>query len=350
MKPYLVALLVNTIYAGMIIFSKAAFNQGLSTFVFIFYRQLTASLLLVPLAFIFERKKAPPVSFMILLKLFFLSLIGITGSLNIYNVGLKYTSSIVVSAINNSIPVITFFIAFALRLEKIKLKTLPGTTKLIGVILCLVGVVTVAFYTGPRFSLKILHLYLHVHHSSSPETHVNWIEGTFLILIANITWSVWLILQGKMLVEYPSKLLMTALQCTFSAVTCFCISIGVERDFTKWRLGWDIGLVAVLYCGFVVTGVAYYLQAWCIEKKGAVFMAMATPFCFVITTILSAVLLGEMTSLGSILGGLLMVGGLYSVLWGKSKEQSQAQATLPVEVGKAKDCVEEDMMASPFHP
>lgn len=43
-----------------------------------------------------------------------------------------------------------------------------------------------------------------------------------------------------------------------------------------------------------------------------------------------------------------MVGGLYGVLWGKSKEQ--AQAILPVEAEKTKDCVEEHITTSPFHP
>lgn len=27
----------------------------------------------------------------------------------------------------------------------------------------------------------------------------------------------------------------------------------------------DVGLVVVAYSGFVVTGVSFYLQAWCIE-------------------------------------------------------------------------------------
>jgi hypothetical protein len=39
----------------MFIVSKAAFNQGMNTYVFIFYRQAAASLLLLPLAILLER-------------------------------------------------------------------------------------------------------------------------------------------------------------------------------------------------------------------------------------------------------------------------------------------------------
>ena len=54
-KPYLAAVLVQLTYTGFYVMSKAAFVEGVSTFVFIFYRQAAACVLLVPLAVIFER-------------------------------------------------------------------------------------------------------------------------------------------------------------------------------------------------------------------------------------------------------------------------------------------------------
>lgn len=70
-----------------------------------------------------------------------------------------------------------------------------------------------------------------------------------------------------------------------------------------------------------MTGVSYYLQAWVIEKKGSVFMAMSPPVALIITMFCSSFLLGDITYLGSILAGILLVGALYSVLWGKCREQ-----------------------------
>jgi hypothetical protein len=54
-KAYVIAIVVQVIYTGLSVLSKAAFNDGMSIFVFNFYRQATGSLLLLPLALLFQR-------------------------------------------------------------------------------------------------------------------------------------------------------------------------------------------------------------------------------------------------------------------------------------------------------
>ncbi|KAK3038929.1 hypothetical protein RJ639_027557 [Escallonia herrerae] len=84
----------------------------------------------------------------------------------------------------------------------------------------------------------------------------------------------------------------------------------------------------VIIKGIMVTGVSFYLQAWVIEKKGAVFLAMSTSLSLIITMFSSRLLLGEIIHLGSVVGGTLLVGGLFSVLWGKSEEKKMADRML----------------------
>jgi drug/metabolite transporter (DMT)-like permease len=48
----------------------------------------------------------------------------------------------------------------------------------------------------------------------------------------------------------------------------------------------------------VVTGVGYYLQAWCVEIRGPVFLAVWTPLSFVLTIFCSSFFLGEIVHLG----------------------------------------------------
>ncbi|THU53892.1 hypothetical protein C4D60_Mb10t19170 [Musa balbisiana] len=259
-KPYLAAVLVQLTYTGFYVMSKDAFDEGVSTFVFIFYRQAAACLLLVPLAVIFERNRSPPLKLVTAVKMFLHALIG-----------------------------------------------------------------------GPR--IHPFHLHGHFAHSPGRRDHApantpkaTWIEGTFFVIGANLTWSLWLVYQGILLKEYPSKLMLTTLQCLLSAVQSLFVAMAFERESSKWKLNWDMGLLAILYSGFIVTGVSFYLQSWCVEKKGPVFVAIFTPLSLVFTMICSTIFLGEMITLGSVLGGLLMVGGLYSFLWGKSKE------TMPCEV------------------
>nr|CAB3453057.1 unnamed protein product [Digitaria exilis] len=324
-KAYATAILVQVILTGMSVISKAAFDAGMSTFVFVFYRQAAGSILMLPLALFFQRKNAWSMPFPWLLKLFMCALVGNTLSLSLYNVSLKLTSATVAAAASNSMAVVTFCLALLLRMEVVKLRSASGVAKLAGVALCLAGVFAIAFYSGPTLS-PINHHHTFTadgpgsgHANASSNSKTTWIEGTFLMILANVAWSVSIVWQVTMLVA-------TTL-CVFSAVQSFVVAVAAVRDFSRWRLRPDVSLIAVVYAGFVVTGVTYYLQAWCVEMKGPVFFAVWTPLCFVLTMFCSSFFLGEIVHLGSVVGGILLVGGLYSVLWGKNKESSSKAAS-----------------------
>lgn len=49
MRPYVVVVIIQVIYTGMFVLSKAALDEGLSPTVFLFYRQAVASAVLVPI-------------------------------------------------------------------------------------------------------------------------------------------------------------------------------------------------------------------------------------------------------------------------------------------------------------
>ncbi|RCV43210.1 hypothetical protein SETIT_9G276900v2 [Setaria italica] len=207
-------------------------------------------------------------------------------------------------------------------MEAVKLRSSSGIAKVTGVALCLAGALTIALYTGPSLSPINHHRAFGAHAApaSKAPSCGTWIIGTFLMVLSNVTWSLWMVWQAVVLKEYPNKMLITTVQCVFSTVQSFVVAAVAERDFTKWKLQFDVSLLAVAYTGFVVTGVSFYLQAWCVEIKGPVFLAFWNPLCFVMTIFCSSSFLGEIVHLGSIVGGLLLVCGLYSVLWGKSRE------------------------------
>jgi hypothetical protein len=50
--------------------------------------------------------------------------------------------------------------------------------------------------------------------------------------------------------------------------------------------------------GFVVNGVCFYLQVWCMEMKGPVFLAIWFPLCLLFTMFSSSFFLGEIIHLG----------------------------------------------------
>ncbi|XP_039133733.1 WAT1-related protein At5g64700-like [Dioscorea cayenensis subsp. rotundata] len=337
-RPYAVVILVQLIDAGMFIITKAALTFGLNPLVFIFYRHAFGTFLLAPIAMIFLRRKAqsPALSFMLLFKTFMLVLMGISIFYAIYYIGLSYISATATSAISNSLPVFTFIFAVFLRMETLKLKSRSGIVKLLGILFCVTGILIIALYKGPQLSsLNHHHIQLNNHEGNSnhESNHsiTTWIKGSFLVVLSCVICSLWFICQGTLLKELQSKLHFTTYVCIFSTIQSFVIAIMFERDFTKWKLHWDMGLLAIGYSAVAVTGLSYYLQAWCVDKKGPVFLAISTPLSFVFTMIGSSFILGEQINMGSALGGISMVAGLYSVLWGKSMETKVPQPSIVIE-------------------
>ncbi|KAJ4786582.1 WAT1-related protein [Rhynchospora pubera] len=338
-RPYVVVVIIQAIYTGMFVLSKAAFDAGLSPLVFLFYRQALASIALVPITIVLKWGASSNLSFMVLFKIFMLALIGITFGLNVSHIGLKLTSETVGSAAFNAIPVITFFLAFLMRMETLNLTKSHGIAKAAGVILCLAGVGLIAFYMGP--SIPPLNHHQLFHPKSDGPTEApskgTWIKGTFLLFFSNVAWSLWLVMQGFILKECPSKILLTTIQCVFSTFQTFVVAIVFERDFSKWKMGFDVQLLSVVYCALCNAGISWYLQAWCLQVKGPVFVAMSNPLCIIFTVLCALLILGAPVSLGSILGGILTVAGLYSVLWGKSIESKMFKLSNENSAGQNKE-------------
>ncbi|MFS7941103.1 putative EamA domain-containing protein [Helianthus anomalus] len=114
-KPYIAMFIVQAIYAGMALLSKASISSGMNSFIFVVYRQAFATLSLAPFAYFFERKNVAHLSYTLTWKIFFSSLIGITICSNMYYYALNHTTATFAAASTNLIPAITFVIAFALR-------------------------------------------------------------------------------------------------------------------------------------------------------------------------------------------------------------------------------------------
>ncbi|KAL9359028.1 hypothetical protein Peur_047151 [Populus x canadensis] len=330
-KPYVAMLFVQFVYAGMALFSKAAISKGMNSHVFVVYRQAFASVSLAPLAFFLERKEGAPLSWSLLFKIFLVSLCGVTMSLNLYYIAISYTTATFAAATTNTIPAITFVMAALLRMESISIKHLHGIAKVLGSVICVSGVLVFAFVKGPP--VNFMNWYPSNDHKQVQDSsktccsREEWIKGSLIMISANTLWSLWLVLQGPIVKQYPAKLRLTTLQCVFSCIQSTFWAIAVERNPSAWKLGWDLKLLSVAYCGIIVTGISFWLQVWVIEKKGPLFTSMFTPLALIITAIFSAFLWKETLHWGSAGGDVLLMGGLYCVLWGKKREEDRKSVT-----------------------
>nr|CAB3501362.1 unnamed protein product [Digitaria exilis] len=210
-------------------------------------------------------------------------------------------------------------------METLKLTRFHGKVKFVGILFCIAGVIVMSVYKGPMFrSFNHHHLFQSGGGSSSgaAEMHSNkqWVLGIVYMTLSNVLAGLWTVLQEP-LIEDTSKLMNTTLQISCASVQTFLVAVAAERDFSKWKLGWNVSLVAIIYSGVIVTALSYYMQMWTIAKRGPVFLAMSMPLTFVFTIIISFSIIGDTIGLGSILGGVLLVGGLYNVFWGKRIEE-----------------------------
>lgn len=69
--------------------------------------------------------------------------------------------------------------------------------------------------------------------------------------------------------EYPNKMVVTTAQSVFSTVQLFVVAVVAERDFSKWKLGLDVGLIAVIYT-VIKTAPSFQMFSYFFFKTGMV--------------------------------------------------------------------------------
>ncbi|KAG2699556.1 hypothetical protein I3760_07G196900 [Carya illinoinensis] len=77
--------------------------------------------------------------------------------------------------------------------------------------------------------------------------------------------------------------------------------------------------------GVVVTGLSYYVRTWSIKKRGPVFTTAFNPLLVVLSFLLQTFVLGNSAHLGNIVGGVLVILGLYLLLWAKANEMEKKE-------------------------
>ncbi|XP_042450315.1 protein WALLS ARE THIN 1-like [Zingiber officinale] len=308
-------------YAGFHVVSRAALNMGISKVVFPVYRNIIALILLVPFAYFLEKKDRPPMTLSFLTQFFLLALCGITANQGFYLLGLDNTSPTFASAIQNSVPAITFAMAAALRIEKVQLNRRDGIAKVAGTLACVGGATIITLYKGPSiFSPMTLN-------SVAPPAMAegkNWTLGCVYLIGHCLSWSGWLVLQKPVLMKYPARLSVTSYTCFFGVIQFLIIAAFIERDADAWAFHSGGELFTILYAGFVASGVAFAVQTWCIDRGGPVFVAVYQPVQTLVVAIMASIALGEQFYLGGIIGAIFIIAGLYLVLWGKSEERTFA--------------------------
>lgn len=272
-------------------------------------------------------------------------------AMGFYYYGLGDTTATYASNFLNLIPITTFIFSTILRIEKLGLHTRVGKIKTMGAMLCLAGALTVALYKGPAVIS---------HHDAHPllanKAKSNYLRGTMFLVASVLSYGLWFIFQVKLFKVFPCKYMATMLICIIAAVQQVVIGLCIDHSKSSWSLGSSLNLVTIVYSGAFATAATFCLVSWGVAERGPTYPSMFNPLSLITIAVVEALFMSEELKLGSLIGMLLIIVGLYAFLWAKNKEfknmkqalaETTASTPLPVTTGSINHNINEKNSTAP---
>ncbi|KAK1290534.1 WAT1-related protein [Acorus calamus] len=284
-KPYVVITVVYLNFSVFTVLVKSVVSDGVSGTILTLYQFIVGTVVLFCLSFFIERMTLNQV-------------------LSSWSLGL--VSATFYGVTTNMSPAIVFLLAVASGRERLRLLSGIGQLKVWGVITSVTGATVMVAWSGPT-----------LRHNPSMAS-----GGQFLGVVIG--------LQEPVAIKFPAELTLTAFMSLFGTIQTTAIAAITEPlDSWKIRIKGSLMLFVILYGGCVMPILAYYALIWCIHKKGPVFAAAFSPLLIVFSFFIETLILGKQAHLGSVVGAMLVIGGLYLLLLGMAKEQKRLQTLSP---------------------
>ncbi|KAL1188932.1 WAT1-related protein [Cardamine amara subsp. amara] len=348
-RPFMAIVFIQCLYALMSIVAKLALNVGMSPHVLVAYRMAVASVLITPFALVLERNKRPKMTFKILFQIAILSLFEPVVEQNLYYSGMKLTTATFTSALCNALPAMTFIMACIFKLENVTIKSRHSQAKLVGTMVAIGGAMLMTFVKGNVIELPWTSNSRGLNgqsHAMLVPMQADIARGSIMLVASCFSWSCYIIFQAKIMAQYQAELSLTALMCNMGMLEATVMALIWERNnMSVWKIKPDVRLIASLYGG-LVSGLAYYVIGWASKERGPVFVSAFNPLSMVIVALLSSFVFLEKMYLGRAVGSVIIVIGIYMVLWGKSKD---SEGKLQPNAGCAETVVKinEQMLPTP---
>ncbi|GJY60128.1 WAT1-related protein, partial [Tanacetum coccineum] len=349
-KPFFAVIFLQFGLAGMDVISKVALNEGMSNYVFVVYRHAVATIVMAPFAIVLDKKIRPKMTKPIFIKLMLLALLEPVIDQNLYFQGMKATTATFAVSMCNVLPAITFVMAFILRLEVVNLKSIRSQAKVIGTITTVGGAMLMTLVKGPMLELFWTKGRTNSHVANNGVDLSHSIKGAIMITIGCFSWSCFMVLQAITLKSYPAELSLTAWICLLGTAEGAIVALVMERgNPAVWAIKWDTTLLATLYSGIICSGLAYYIQGLIMKDRGPVFVTAFSPLSMIIVAIMGSIILAEKTYLGRVLGAIVIVAGLYLVVWGKSKDHKLSTLSVEGDIAQQKKIMGNDCEENNCH-
>ncbi|KAM5555848.1 WAT1-related protein [Rosa sericea] len=308
--PTVAMVAINLAFAGVNVLLKLTLDKGVHNLVVVTYRQLISCVLLTPIAFFWER---------------------VTFTQYLFLLGLQYTSATYSCAFINMVPVNTFLLALPFGLEKVNIRSKGGRAKILGALICIGGALSLTLYKGMPLTNQHSHATAdqnedHDYMRRSAKDKEKWAVGSLLLAAGCLLWASWFLIQAKIGKSYPFQYSSTAILSFFGAIQSAILSLVTERNImnmSMWVLKGKLEILSVLYAGAIGSGLCYVGMSWCVKQKGPLFTAAFTPLIQIFVAMFDFSTLNEQIYLGSVVGSVLVIVGMYVLLWGKSNDAKE---------------------------
>ncbi|RVW80677.1 WAT1-related protein [Vitis vinifera] len=279
-KPYLFLTLNELALSVFLVLVESLASSGISTLVIVVYEHVLATIVLSLLSFFFEKNKRPPITFKILCYAFLMGL-----------------------------------------LQKAKIQEHQWAGQDMGLGISLGGALALVLWKGPVVVKAML--------SISFDTTSDSVLGWIMTIVGVLATSFWKYFGEACDSNIPSRnitnsndeLLWNHPNSHSGSLCGLILSLGTS-------VGWRPNPHHLITWGIVVTGLSYYVMTWSIGIKGPVFSASFNPllvlFSFLLNTFVLVVqpiwAVVLMVVVCSIVGAVLVIVGLYLLLWAKAND------------------------------
>ncbi|KAI3444652.1 hypothetical protein Pfo_001317 [Paulownia fortunei] len=282
--------------------------------IIVVYRQSISTIFLIPFVYFWERTSWSKLTARVIGQMFLSALLGLTLTQYLFLVGLDYTSATFTCAFINMVPVITFVLALPLGMEKVNIKSNSGKAKVFGTLTCVVGALILSLYKGM--------LLINPRHAVLNHKRPKGIgPGSAFLSVGSLGWSSWFLIQSRIGQNFPYRYSSTSIMSLFSAIQSVILCFITDRNMSKWILKGELQILSIIYGGIVGSGLCYVVMSWCVKQRGPVFTSAFSPLIQIFAAIFDVLVLHEEIYLGSILGSLVVIVGMYVLLWGKSNDE-----------------------------